>query len=132
MNCNGFHGNSLRCIYMHFVKLCRLHFVPEEDGSRFRHPEHLEINTMWNHVLSDLPSEKPNPQDINGWYRPNPFLNLNPIDTHNIKRWLEALILKQTTLSIYQNFQNNDGILWYLKIKHHYYWWQKLAWYNLR
>lgn len=30
--------------------------VPEEDGSRFRHPEHLEINTTWNGVLLESPN----------------------------------------------------------------------------
>lgn len=30
---------------------CRFHIVPEEHVSRFRHPEHLEINTLWNHDI---------------------------------------------------------------------------------
>lgn len=41
---------------MHCINFCRLHFVPEEDGSRFRHPEHLEINTTWNDDLIGSPN----------------------------------------------------------------------------
>lgn len=41
------------------VKLYKNSFVPEQDGSRFRHPEHLEINTRWNDVLTYLQMEIP-------------------------------------------------------------------------